>query len=116
MGGSPAEAPFGLGVRRPSLLGHQVEAVASAHGSACGLRDPLRSRGMEFFGIEGEPFAHGGRLVVDDVVYARLDGAEAGYHGRRGVVHVDERKDPGTVGHDRELARSHHARVLPPGA
>ena len=51
-----------------------------------------------------QPVAHGGRLVVDDVEDSGRALLEREDRGRGRVIAVDERRDPASVAHDRELA------------
>src|SRR5579863_78947 len=99
----PAQVAFGLGVGGAAGAdGHHHHALARDQ-----LREPQRDvagrLGAEGFGQGGQPLAHRGWVVVDDVVQAGAVVLQRQDGGRGGVVQVDEGGDAAARPDDGEL-------------
>ena len=99
---SSSRFAFSLDAPRPSVIHRTTTSPAASRASHAGSRHRrLRAHRR---GEVGQPLRHRRRIVVDDVVDARL----APLHGRDrsggGVVEVDERPHPGAAADDRHLA------------
>ena len=71
-----------------------------------------RRRRAEALGEVRQPLRDRRRLVVDDVVDARLAALDRERRRRGRVVGVEERPDPGAVADERQLPRADELRVL----
>src|SRR5262245_28506898 len=104
----PAEFLSSLFVRGPTRSGHLGDDELSGKQPPYPGRYPQRRLRARELCEEGQPLRDGRRVVVHDVVNARLALLHRSERRSRRVGDLDKRPDPGPVADHRHLTLAHH--------